>query len=638
VGKGKRTKKEKVVEKKAGFVREKSADNFVKNIKAMTALGWDKSGFLEILKKAPERVVPIDKHIIFKGVKNPLVTVFVGFSTKRLVEAIRRKKKEIRHICIIEPDVAVFKHLVATEDISELLSDPTIDFVLGNSGETIIPELFKIFTKPMDAKTGISRTTLIANMEILVDPFSNAAEEHKKRALHTVELVQQTVQQIKLSMGCPDDQFRRFELMIDNKENMYNSWKIKGLYEKFKDTPAIVLGGGPSLDDFIKAYKKDKTLQNSMIIAVDAVLKKLLDNGIRPHIVTRCERKLTNIFEGVKKEDTKGIYYAAYPWTPPEFFELFEDSFYLFRQNGVCLFTKIDHGFVDGGVSSGNAALEIAIVLGCKDIVLSGIDMCKGPKGETHVGGTQVEFNTERSKAKHTEIKTNAGKKAITIPVWERCRKEYMQTIDKWNKKGKKLNVINTATNGAVIPLTTYKKWDELSGIFADNQNIPAMMKKYRAKVTAVEKKRFEEILKEAKKQIKRYLDITNIAEGLAFDAKRTAMREIEKLVMTSKANTSDAYELIMSLRTNQANLDKLWGNVSDAIDQNFKQKLYPELMFRVLIFDVLQLQLFHYENSTNALLNQTDFVDQRHFIYHNLTRQFMEQVKYYLKMFEELL
>ena len=478
----------------------------------------------------------------------------------RLVEAIRRKKKIVRLICLIEPDISVFKHLVATEDISDMLLDPTIDFIIGNQGETVIPELFKVLTKPMMDKGGISRTTMISNLEILVDPFSNDTEELKKNAMWHVELVQQTVQQIRLSMGCPDDQFRRFELLMANKQNMYSSWRIKGLFDKFKDVPAIVLGGGPSLEDFIAAYKKDESLKNSFIIAADAVLRKLLDNGIKPHLVVRCERKLTNIFAGISKEDTKGIYYAAYPWTPPEFFELFEDSFYLFRQNGVCLFTEMDHAFVDGGVSSGNAAMEIAILLGCKNIALAGIDMCKGPKGETHVSGTQVEFNIERSAAKHTKIKTNSGGEAITIPVWERCRKEYMQSIDKWTKKGKVLNVINTASHGAVIPLTTYKKWEEISDLFKKEVDIDAEIVKYRTKVSKAEIDKFEATIAEAKAKMAEYKKLVDIADGLMFDAARTANREIDKLIMSCKATARDGYETVLSIRSNQANLEKLWG------------------------------------------------------------------------------
>ena len=83
MGKAKRIKKEKAKkeQKKPDMImREKSADNFVKNIKAMTELGWDKNGFLDRLKKAPEREVAIDKQIVFQGVRNPLVTIFIGFS------------------------------------------------------------------------------------------------------------------------------------------------------------------------------------------------------------------------------------------------------------------------------------------------------------------------------------------------------------------------------------------------------------------------------------------------------------------------------------------------------------------------------------------------------------------------------
>jgi hypothetical protein len=94
---------------------------------------------------------------------------------------------------------------------------------------------------------------------------------------------------------------------------------------------------------------------------------------------------------------------------------------------------------------------------------------------------------------------------------------------------------------------------------------------------------------------------------------------------------------LVRALRANKANFEKLWQGVSDCYDQNFKNKLYNEILFRVLIFDVLQLNIYHYENNVNSLYNSCDNTDERLWQYSNLTRDFLVTCKHYLEMFKEL-
>lgn len=617
--------------------RQKDGFYLKKNLAAMASIGWDNLGLMEAIQKVPEQIIKIDPQIVLEGVKNPLITTYFGFSTRHLYDAMKRKKKTIRYVCIIEPNIAAFKHLICTEDISDLLTSKTVDFVVGIQGEQLLAELFRMFTQPIDAGM-MSRSTMLESMQIIIDPFQYDTEEKRKIATSYVELVQDTIHQIRLSMGCSDDQYRRFELLIENKKEICNAWSITGLYDKIGDVPVVVLGGGPSLENFIEEYKKsDSKLKNSFIIAADAVLFKLLQNGIKPNIITRCERKLTNIFKGVTKEMTEGVYYAAYPWTPNEFFKLFDEHFLLFRQNGVCLFSELSHGFVDGGVSSGNAALELAINLGAKNIILSGIDLAFGKDGKTHVDGTQVEFNINKSKEKWTDIDSNNGGKVKTIPVWERCRNEYMQSIDKHTKKGRTFKVINTSIDGAVIPLTEVKEWKDITNMFETPFNAKEFIESNRSKLPQEEIDNFNKKIQEAIPKMKDMSNSIAIAIGLAEDARKTANREIHKMIEHVKISARDDYEIIRMLRANAANLEKLWHGAVDQIDMNFKQKVYIDYLFRVLIFDVLQLDLYHYENSINGTINTNEYLDERYYAYTQLSVEFMTKCKIYTDMFVEL-
>jgi hypothetical protein len=642
MGKKDRVKKEKKVQEikkinKERYVREHCPGCLKKNLLALEAKGH--KGVVEVLatEQIKERQVPIENKIVFQGVKNPLVTVFVGFSTRKLYEAIMRKKKTIKYVCIIEPDLGVFKHLIYTEDVSDLIMDNNIDFILGKKDETIVNDFFKQFTRPIEGEL-VSRTTIIESMESIVDPFQYEGER-REEGIAINQLIATALKQIKLAMGCSDDQFRRFELMVTNKQNMFNAWNISELYGKFKDVPVFVLGGGPSLEEFIKAYQENPKIgQNSCIIAVDAVLRRLLDHGIRPHIVTRCERKLTSIFKGVKKEDTKGIYYAAYPWTPPEFFKLFDESFYLFRRNGVCVYTEMSHGNCDGGVSSGNAALELGILLGSKNIILSGLDLCMDAEGNTHVGGTQVEFDINKSKDKWTKVKTNSGEERTTIPVWIRCFNEYMQAVGKHTALGKEFKVYNAAKNGAAIPLIDYKSFEDLGPLFDKENDVTDLIEKNRKRIPQKEKDNFENKLKSSIKELKEIKESVLVSEELAADAMRTTTRELRKIVARVLNEHEDRpFELVKAIRSHSANYEKLWCGVADAYDNNFKKKCYLTKIFQNLIFDVLQLDTYQYENRIASMHNLLDTKDERMCEYSKLTKDFIVRVKYYLDEFINL-
>lgn len=602
-----------------------------KNIEALEQVGMQE--LCKDLTQVEEKKIPIDRNLILQGVKNPLITIYVGFSTRTLFDAMKRKKKLVKYTCIIEPSMEAFKHLIRTEDISDLILSDNVDIIVGDQSERLVNIMFMKLVSPLKSE-GMSISTMMDSMECIVDPFQYS-KDNMEEANKIAEYIDVAKRQVTLSMGCSSDQFSRFELMIKNINNMFASWNISNCFDKFKDMPTFVLGGGPSLETFIEEYKKNEVYQNGLIIAVDAVLHKLLENGIKPHIVTRCERKLTNIFKGVSKENTEGIYYAAYPWTPPEFFELFEDSFYLFRQNGVCRFTGVSHGNVDGGVSSGNAALELAFRLGSKNIILSGLDLCM-KDGQTHVGGTQVEFDINKSKAKWTKIKTNSGKEETTIPVWVRCLNEYAQSIDKHSDK--KVKIFNIAYDGAVIPFTEYKPLKELAKLFKNKYDISEILRKNRRKIDDSEKEKFKEILVKAIADLKEFKTEIKICDGLADDGASVANEEIDKMMrIISRDNSTDGYGKICAIRQNQHNFDKLWKNVSDQYELNFRGKFYPKALFNTLIIDVLQLDTYKYENQLARLHNTTTFQDERSFNLYKITQGYTEKVLYYIEKFIEL-
>jgi len=606
--------------------RQRHKFYYEKNLRAIN----DKE-FIAKIKAADEKVVKIDKDIIIQGVKNPLTTIYLGFSTRCIHDAMKRKKKRVDIAIAIEPDVGVFKNMLYTEDITDLLEDKDFDFIVGFDNNKLMPELFQALTK-IHKGEDLGRAVKLMSMEKIADPFQFPKEDDPI-PIELDDIVRRTEKQIKVSMGCSDDTFIRWEMMFENRFIMKDAWSIKDLFGKFKDVPAVVCGGGPSLDDFITHYKEHKP--NILIIACDAVLKKLLDSGIKPHMVTRCERKETTIFKGVTKEMTEGIYYCAYPWTPANFFKLFDDIFYLFRNNGSCIYASYDHGNVDGGVSAANAGLELAILMGCKDIIFTGIDL-GFIDGKSHTEGTEVEFNPEHSKKLWKKVKANDGSEVTTIPVWDRCCNEYAQSIHKGITKGKKFTVYNTSPKGCFIEGTVYKPWSELT-LDGYKDKIVDLIEKHRRKVPKKDWESFTDRNKKAHKELLNMKECVASTQRLVLDAHKTKDREINKIIKKTRSEC-EGFDLVKALRSHKHNYEKLWRAIANTYDDNFRKKIYYHPIYRVIVMDILQLDFYHHQNHINSIVNTMEDDDQRCELYTERMRDWLVKVDHYIDELTELL
>jgi len=413
---------------------------------------------VKALEKAPEEPVPVEDDVQVRGVKNPLCAVILGFGTSRVVEEILKLKKTVSHIIIIEPSLNRFHATLRRHFCAQILNDKKIDFLLGVPDSEIQHHIYQAFTR-FDEKEG-SRAQTCLKPEIIPDPFVYSSQgvmgEVATKAL--TEKILAAATSVFQSMGCASDTFNRWIQTQKNFDTLQEAYSIDKAYKKFSDMPHIVVGAGPSMEDFIKECKEKDLTKKACIIACDASLRRLLKEGIRPHFVTRCERKLTAIFDGVKKEDTNDIYYVSYPWCDVEFTKMFKNNVMVYRANGICNWTGYEHAELNGGVSSANAGLQLAYELGAKEIVITGIDLCFIDNA-SHVPGTKVEFDIEKSRPLWKEVKTNEDKVATQIPVWKRCHGEYENSIIKY-MRNRKLNVYNTNLKGAVIAGTTLKPLD----------------------------------------------------------------------------------------------------------------------------------------------------------------------------------
>lgn len=590
-----------------------------------------------MLKDHPDTAIEIDNQVIIKGLSNPAYLVIVGFATRKVIDTVRKstsptgKLRHVDHILVIEPRLSVFHQTIKREYIGDLLESEDIDFVVGVEAKSLLPQIQKAMTARKDKNI----VQIAMKPEMVIDPFAYPFDKTGKphpEASQVIESVKYAAKQIALSMGCASDSFNRWEQFLKNEKNLKESYMIKQLFNQFKDLPIVVAGAGPSLVDFITYYKKQNLEDKCMIIACDASLRLLLENGIRPHLVTRCERKHTNIFKGVSKDDTKGIYFAAYPWVDYRFFDLFDESFMLFRSNGLCKWANKDDngynpGYVDGGVSAANAGLELAYLFGAQNILVTGVDLCFiGDR--SHVEGTEVEFDIEKSKPNWTKIPGNNGKQVTTIPVWVRCLGEYRTALLKHAPKGVK--VYNTSLEGAYIDGMEVKAFKDLSHLFTESKKVDDRIKKVLAKPSP---KRTEFYLKRKEDTIK-YLKESHDRIRLLFsdvaDALRIARGEEEKAVLQLN-NISEPDKFYQNLGGTMSGLTQVFSNACSVIDR-FKNEQYGSDMFGKIMLDICQLDLFQTENRCAGLKNTLEHDHHRLKFYAEAHLNFFTILKYYLE------
>jgi len=556
------------------------------------------------LKDQPDIEIPVEQSISIKGVKNPICTVVIGFSGRTLVDKfLNDTKKECKHLVIIEPDYAVFNSTMKRVYLGDLFTNPRVDMIVGAGLDVVRPQLFGVFTSA-HPKYG-SRVSTCQTPEVVTDPFVYSKEGVKDfdEAEAFINAVIDTSKQVFLSCGCSADTYNRYEQTVRNLQNIKNSYEIKHLFDKFKGKPAIVVGAGPSMESFVNNCKEYNLQVKALIIACDASLKRLLKENIRPHIVTRCERKLSTIFEGVEEYDLKGIYYAAYPWCPPEYFDLFPDCFMLFRDNGVCKWTGYDPGSVNGGVSSANAALELAFSFGCSDIILTGIDLCM-IGGQTHVGGTEVEFDPNKSKkeGKWSEIKGNTLEKVTTIPVWFRCLQEYAQAVSKWKAKGVNFNIYNTSTEGAEIPGVPYTEWSTALAKLEQDIDCTNIIDLHLKRPTREYVNQSRLNCRDTVSKLKSFLNDTKKLLLFLEDAVINCAREEEKVMLQIKGSAS-VKDFFSQSEMSKKSLVGMYKAQCSQIDSH-KEKYFSDRMFTDTLIDLCQLETFQMENKINSLKN----------------------------------
>lgn len=158
----------------------------------------------------------------------------------------------------------------------------------------------------------------------------------------------------------------------------------------FPGRTAIILAGGPSLNGAFPWIRENR--DRLVIIAVSRISRILLNEGVIPHFVVSVDPQKVSF--DVSREM---LNFADVP-NPPLLVNSHHISTLLLSQwRGKSIYsgpllpwkTKLNVNTLSfSGPTVSNYALSLAVHMGCKTIILAGVNLCFSAEGQTHAAGS----------------------------------------------------------------------------------------------------------------------------------------------------------------------------------------------------------------------------------------------------------
>ena len=264
-----------------------------------------------------------------------------------------------------EKDPALIRETLARFDLSDLLSHQR--FILGTGD--LDDDYFASIQGA--ALTGVNDVN-----SIVFSPLHSVDEAYYDKARN--ELVRQYLVirplmevNVRTAINLQENTFK-------NLPHMAQSPDVGEMRGEFPDIPFVLVGAGPSLDesiDFLKSVQ-DKAI----IIASNSPYRKLINSGIRPHMVVTADPMSPTMagFQNVSLEDVPlACPFSAYP----EIVRRFSGRIFSWcTYNPIVDLVKQHMGLKPGtnimeqGTVSG-CVLDLSRLFGCRKVLLIGQDM-----------------------------------------------------------------------------------------------------------------------------------------------------------------------------------------------------------------------------------------------------------------------
>lgn len=174
--------------------------------------------------------------------------------------------------------------------------------------------------------------------------------------------------------------------LYDNVNFIKNDLDVKRLFLSNNNKRFIVCGAGPTLAEHYDFLSLKNTRDNFTLVAVDAAVKPLINNGIMPDIVVSIDPVAKKLFEDVNMSYFKKVPLVYFPVISESLLSAWQGPRYTAYSKGE-LYDSINDKYAKGRLfccgSVIHPAIDLVVQMGADKVLLLGADF-SFPEGKTH--------------------------------------------------------------------------------------------------------------------------------------------------------------------------------------------------------------------------------------------------------------
>ncbi len=317
------------------------------------------------LEEAQKLVAAID-------LREAAVYVVAGFGMGHHIAVLARKLGRKGVVIVFEPDLGLLRAVLERVDCSAwmaasnvcILTDPDDGAAMGEALRGLEGLVGLGVTLVQHPPSG---PRLGAGAQRFHERFTGVVEAVKMTVITTLAHARITIRNL-----------------MQNADVYATRGSIAELAGACAGRAGIVVSAGPSLQRNIELLTRPDVRERCVIVAVQTVLRQLLERGIRPHFVTALDYSEINrrFYEGLTAEQIAGVTLVVEPKVNPSVLEAWRNL----GGNVLCagdgtldllLGEKLtrDHGKLRQGATVAHLAYYLTRHLGCEPVALAGQDL-----------------------------------------------------------------------------------------------------------------------------------------------------------------------------------------------------------------------------------------------------------------------
>ena len=363
-----------------------------------------------------------------------------GIGNGDYLKAIIENTEENVNVVIYEPSINIFRRLLNEIDLSDIIENRPIAFIIEGINES-------------EFRPVMNKVLATQNMSFLKEEIHpNYREFYAEKILEKVRILDEKITAIKLSYNVG----KRFQKNIaqnvfSNMKYVCEGYNTKQMAAVFPaDGTAILVAAGPSLNKNIQEIKKAKN--KAFILAVDTVLKPLLNHGIVPDAFVTIDPdkplELTEI-EGAENIPVIAPATAKYALINRQkakkifYYDGYELPAHIYKLNGKEMPSTSTGGSV---ACSGFSALYR---MGFKTIILVGQDLAY-TDNKSHVDGSFQDKMPEQDTTGMIMVKGNYQDEIPTEGILKKYL-DWFEVYIEGIKNYRDVRIVNATEGGAYI-------------------------------------------------------------------------------------------------------------------------------------------------------------------------------------------